>query len=48
MSLFPYSWYKAGVVWDLLLYYSNYTHFTNYMWLKSLGNSCLKSFEFAM
>jgi hypothetical protein len=44
--LFPYFWYKAGVVWGLSLYYNNYTHFTNYMRLKSPGNSYLKSFEF--
>jgi hypothetical protein len=38
----------AGAVWGSLLYYNDYIHFTNYMRLKSLGNSFLKSPEFPM
>jgi hypothetical protein len=47
-SYFFISGTRQGVVWGSLLYYNNYTHFTNYMRLKSLGNSYLKSLEFPM
>jgi hypothetical protein len=44
--LFPYFWYKAGVVWGSFLYYNKCTYLTIYMKLKNLGNSFLKSLEF--
>jgi hypothetical protein len=34
------------VVWGLLLFYNNCTYLTNYMKLKSQGNSFLKNFGF--
>jgi hypothetical protein len=36
------------VVWGSFLYYNKCIYFRNYMKLKSLGNSFLKSLEFPM